>query len=257
MIKIKTPQILYQAICASFCAIVVVSNILSAKMLELPLLELAVPAGLITYPLTFLLSGLVTEIYGAARAKLMVYMALGVSLLSFCMIQMILLLPTGGLDEQMAFQTVLGLSGLRIFSSLVSCMVSQVVDIRLYAAIKRWTGPQLLWLRNNGSACVSQLVDTILIDLIFLWWGLGMSMAAVAPIMLFSYGYKAFFSVAYTPVFYLLVFLIRGGKSEASKEVILFKAHSVAPMGQTVDFQQDHPFRGWKRLHPDPDQSQL
>jgi len=201
-------QILYQTICASFCVIVVVSNILSAKMVTLPLIALNIPAGLITYPLTFLLSDLVTEIFGARRAKLMVYIALAMSLLSFGMIQVGLTLPTNRLDDQKAFQAVLGLSGLRIFSSLISYVTSQIVDIHLYAAIKRWSGPKFLWLRNNGSTCVSQIVDTVMIDLIFLWWGLGMRMVEVAPIMLFSYAYKAFFSLASTPLFYLLVFLI-------------------------------------------------
>jgi len=209
MIRSRTPQILYQVISASFSVIVVLSNILSAKMIILPLIGLTIPAGLITYPLTFLLSDLVTEIFGARRAKWMVYIALGMSLLSFCMIQVGLMLPTNGMEDQKAFQAVLGLSGLRIFSSLISYVTSQIVDIRLYAAIKRWTGPKFLWLRNNGSTCASQIVDTVMIDLIFLWWGLGMPMSEVAPIMLFSYGYKAFFSVACTPLFYLLVFLIR------------------------------------------------
>lgn len=210
MIKSRMLQAIYQVICASFCVIVVISNILSAKMVTLPFLALSIPAGLITYPLTFLLSDLVTEIFGAKKAKLMVYIALAMSLLSFGMIQIALLLPESGFDEQKAFQAVLGLSGLRIFSSLSSYLISQLVDIQLYAAIKQWTGPKFLWLRNNGSTCLSQIVDTVMIDLIFLWWGLGMAMAEVVPIMLFSYAYKAFFSVACTPIFYFLVFLIRG-----------------------------------------------
>ncbi len=210
MIKSKKLPILYQAICASFCVIVVISNILSAKLVALPFLALSIPAGLITYPLTFLLSDLVTEIFGAKRAKLMVYIALAMSLLSFGMIQLAVYLPGSELEEQRAFQVVLGLSGLRIFSSLISYVTSQLVDIQLYAAIRRWTGSKFLWLRNNGSTCVSQIVDTVMIDLIFLWWGLGMTMAEVAPIMVFSYAYKAFFSIACTPLFYFLVFLVRG-----------------------------------------------
>ena len=199
---------IYQVICSSFTVIVVISNILSAKMVALPLLPLSVPAGLITYPLTFLLSDLVTEIFGAAKAKLMVYIAFAMSLLSFMIIQVGLLLPGSG-DER-AFQAILGLTGLRVFSSLISYLTSQIVDVQLYAAIKRWTGPKLLWLRNNGSTCVSQIVDTVMIDsLIFLWWGLGMTMAEVAPIMLFSYIYKASFSIICTPLFYGLVYAVQ------------------------------------------------
>jgi uncharacterized integral membrane protein (TIGR00697 family) len=205
----------------------VLSNILSVKMVALPLLAFSIPAGLITYPLTFLLSDLVTEVFGAKRAKLMVYIALAMSLLSFGVIQVALMLPESGPDEQTAFQTVLGLSGLRIFSSLISYMTSQLVDIQLYAAIKRWTGPKFLWLRNNCSTCVSQIVDTAMIDLIFLWWGLGMTMAEVAPIMLFSYTYKAFFSVACTPIFYLLVFVIRGRWENIKQELPLSSTVSI------------------------------
>jgi queuosine precursor transporter len=205
---------LYYLLITSFSVIVVVSNVLSAKMVVLPLLNLTIPAGLITYPLTFLLSDLVTEIYGVKRAKFMVYTALAMSLLSFGMIQLGLILPTEGNKE---FQVVLGLSGLRIFSSLSSYVISQLAGIQFYMAIKRWTGPNWLWLRNNGATCFSQLIDTLMIDLIFLCWGLGMPFVDVLPIMLFSYAYKAFFSVACTPIFYLIVFLIRREKKSLNK----------------------------------------
>lgn len=215
----KKLPVIYQVVCASFCVIVVLSNIISAKMVALPFLPVGIPAGLIPYPLTFLLSDLVTEIFGATRAKRMVYIALAMCLLSFGLIQLTLWLPASSLDEQKAFHGIMGLSGLRIFASLTSYLMSQLVDIRLYTAIKRWTGPQWMWLRNNGSTCVSQLLDTILVDLIFLWWGLGMAMWDVAVIMLFSYLYKAFFSVACTPVLYLFVFWIRGSRKVSSSLV--------------------------------------
>lgn len=200
---------IYQIIVASFCMIVVVSNIISAKMVLLPFFALVIPAGLITYPLTFLLSDLVTEIFGAKKASTMVYTALAMNLLTVGMIELAILMPAGTQEEQKVFQAVLGLSGLRIFSSLISYVTSQLVDIQLYAWIKKWTGPKFLWLRNNGSTCVSQIVDTVMIDIIYLWWGLGMAMGDIAPIMLFSFAYKSFFSVALTPLFYLLVYTAR------------------------------------------------
>ena len=210
MNKFFKPQTLYQTICAIFCVIVVIANILSAKMIRLPFFDLTIPAGLIFYPITFLLSDLVTEIFGAKKATQMVYTALAMNLLSFAVIQVGLVLPGANVEEHKAFQVTLGFTGLRVFSSLFSYLTSQIIDIQLYAAIKRWTGPKFLWLRNNASTCVSQLVDTVMIDLIFLWWGLGMAMAEVIPIMVFSYLYKALFSIASTPLFYMLVFIIRG-----------------------------------------------
>jgi uncharacterized integral membrane protein (TIGR00697 family) len=201
---------LYQTISAAFCVIVVMSNILSAKMIALPFFTFSIPAGLITYPLTFLLSDLVTEIYGPKRAKLMVYIALAMSLLSFILIQVVLLMPTYETTQQRAFEAFLGLSSIRIFSSLIAYVTSQIADIQLYALLKRKVGLKFLWLRSNGSTWVSQIIDTLVIDILFLYWGLSMPMAEVFPIMLFSYAYKALFSVACTPLFYLGVSWIRG-----------------------------------------------
>lgn len=209
---------LYQIISATFCVLVVMSNIISAKMVQLPFFQdFSIPAGLITYPFTFLLSDLVTEVFGAKKAKQMVYMALGLSLLSFGIIQFALILPASNLLEQNLFAAVLGLSGLRIFSSLTAYLISQLVDIQLYALIKKWTGQKWLWLRNNGSTCISQGVDTVVIDVIYLYLGLGMGWNEVLPIMAFSFAYKAFFSIANTPLFYLSVYLVQSNWSLSLK----------------------------------------
>lgn len=207
--NLRSRPFLYQVSMCCFCVIVIISNLLSAKLVTLPWIELTIPAGLITYPFSLLITDLVTEVFGAKRARFMIYLALAMNLLSLGLIQMALSLPTGGSEEQRAFQIVFGLSGIRIFSSLVAYAVSQVVDVQLYSAIKKWTGSKWLWLRNNGSSLASQLVDTVMIDILFLWWGLGMTMSEVFPIMLFSYLYKAFFSAACTPLFYLLIFFVR------------------------------------------------
>lgn len=209
MIKSPFFQILYQILIAAFCVIVVMSNITSAKLIKLPFYDFSLPAGVLLYPLTFLLSDFVTEIYGAKPAKLMVYIAFVMNLLGFAIIEIILFLPTSNTVEYAAFEMVLGLSGLRIFASLSSYIVSQIIDIQLFALIKSWTGMRFLWLRNNGSACISQVVDTVLIDMIYLYWGLQMEMTVVFPIMLISYVYKVFFRLANTPLFYLCVYLVK------------------------------------------------
>lgn len=211
-IKIKKISLftLYQALSAAFCVIVVLSNILSAKMVKLPLFfDLSIPAGLITYPFTFLITDLVTEVFGPKKAKLMVYVALGMNVLSFGLIHLALILPSSLESESAAFQAVLGLSGLRIFASLTAYIIAQLLDIQLYSQIRQWTGPRFLWVRNNGSTCISQIADTFIVDIIYLYWGLSMGLGEVIPIMGISYAYKAFFSFAITPLFYLSVYLVK------------------------------------------------
>lgn len=205
---IKSPQgSLYSILVAAFTVLVVISNIISAKIVQFPLGNINLPAGLITYPLTFLLSDLVTEIYGARNSKSMVYIAFGMNLLAFAIIELALLLPAASAFDSDPFQVVLGLSGLRVFASLVGYLFSQILDIQLYAWIRSWTGIDYLWLRNNGSSLISQLVDTVLVDLIYLCWGLEMPWQVVFPIMTLSYLYKSLFSMAGTPFLYLCLHL--------------------------------------------------
>lgn len=173
--------ILYQVISAVFCVIAILSNIISAKMISIPFFhDYSIPAGLITYPITFLLANLVTEFYGKNFAKLMIYIALGMNLLSFGIIQLALILPAQSMTNQESFQAIMGLGGLRFFSSLTAYILAQIVDIKLYSLIKRMTGSRFLWLRNNLSTWTSQIIDTFVIDLIFLYWGLGMGFKQVA-----------------------------------------------------------------------------
>lgn len=215
---------LYLWMCSTFCILVVMSNLISAKMVKFSFMDLAIPAGILTYPFTFLLGDLVTEFFGVKKAKQMVYVALGMSLVSLGMIYLALKLPSAENAHQVAFQAVLGLSGWRIFSSLTAYVISQLVDIQVYAWIKRWTGLRWLWLRNNGSTCLSQLLDTIIVDILYLYLGLGMAFSQVLPIILISYAYKVFFSIANTPLFYLCVNLIRSEWKKINFEPLLRKS---------------------------------
>ena len=198
-----------------FCLIVVVGNIISAKMITLPLCDLTASAGLVVYPLTFFLSDFVTEIYGARRAKEMVLHAFGLSLLSYLLIKIALILPGAQETNTRHFEEILGINGVLLFASLTAYFVSQRLDIHLYALIKRWTGERHLWLRNNGSTFLAQLVDTAIVNVIFYHFGLGFGMDLVIPIMIFSYFYKCSFSVVLTPMFYVFVRFFRrpNGKS--------------------------------------------
>jgi uncharacterized integral membrane protein (TIGR00697 family) len=218
MNKDKLPVGYYPLICASFCLITLLSNIISAKMISVPFLQLNIPAGLLTYPLTFLLSDLITETQGAKKAKEMIYIGLGVNLLAFILIKFFLFLTSIVPDNQVPFKDILQLSGFRIFSSLTAYLFAQIIGIQIYTLIKTFTGPRLLWLRSNGSACVSQLADSIVIDLLYFYWGLGMSFTSVVPIIIFSFGYKTFFNISTTPLFYFAIYLLKNRNIKQARE---------------------------------------
>lgn len=193
-------------ITAAFAVIVVISNAISAKLIALPFFtDFAIPAGMITYPFTFLLSDLMTELYGEKEGRTMVWTALLLSLLSVVIIETAIHLPSSDPALQKAFKSVLGLNGWAVIASLTAYTLSQTLDVKLYAWIRSLTGDKMLWLRNNGSTLVSQIVDTITVNWIFLYWGIGLEPAAIFQVMLFSYFYKASFSIFTTPFYYLLV----------------------------------------------------
>lgn len=198
---------LYVSICAAFSVIAVVTNLLSSKMVVLG--GFAIPFGILTYPLTFLLSDLVTEIFGSQKARAMVYTGMACSLLSLGIVQCALHLPAADAEMQQAWYKVLDISKFVILGSLTAYIIGQILDIQLYAQIKRWTGERFLWLRCNGSTLLSQMVDTLIVNTVHLYWGLELDYPTVVQIMLFSYCYKAFISMANTPLFYLLVYLAR------------------------------------------------
>jgi uncharacterized integral membrane protein (TIGR00697 family) len=198
---------LYHWLATSFCLIVVVSNVISAKMVPLPFFDnFLIPAGLITYPFTFILSDLVTELYDAAHAKRMVLLALGISLLAYLLFQLAMWLPSSDKEVHAAFHIVFGWNGLLVAASLAAFVTAQILDVQIYAWIKKWTGTGQLWLRNNGSTLLSQVVDTLMVNMIHLFWARSFPLETVLQIMALGYAYKAALSVANTPIFYLLVF---------------------------------------------------
>ena len=179
-------------------------------MVKVPFFEhFSVPAGLVTYPLTFFLCDFVTEVFGSEKAKKMVYHTFGMSLLAYLIIKVALLLPSSNLENQRHCEEVLGLNGIIVMASLSAYVVSQTLDIKLFTWIKKWTGPNFLWMRTNGSTLIAQLIDTAIVHLIHFKLGLGLEMAVILPMMAFAYFYKCSFSLVLTPLFYFFVFLFK------------------------------------------------
>ena len=79
---------MYKIFISLFSVIVVMSNIISTKFFQLPFFDLPLPAGILLYPVSLILTDLVTELYGAAKARLMIWTAFGMSLLSLGILEL-------------------------------------------------------------------------------------------------------------------------------------------------------------------------
>lgn len=181
-----------------FSVIVVMSNLISTTLFSA--WGLSLPAGILLYPISLLITDLVTELYGTVKARQMIWIAFSMSLLSLGILEITFLLPGSDLLKQ-----ALGKNGWVVMGSLIAYLFGQMLDVKLYAAIKRWTGGRFLWLRNTGSMLISQLVDTFIVNWIYLYFGLGFAVETVLQVILFSYLFKAAFSVINIPLYYYLV----------------------------------------------------
>jgi len=201
---------LYIILCCIFVTLVSVTNAISTKLIFISFVGFSVPAGLISYPFTFVISDLITEVYGGDRAKFLVKIALGINLLSLAIIQLAMVLPSQDIEMADAFTKVFHGNLYVVLGSLTAYFFSQMLDINLYEKIKKQTGSKYIWLRNNISTLLAQAVDTVIVFSIYLWWGLGLSGSEVIQMMLFAYLYKAVISVLDTPLLYLSLYLIKG-----------------------------------------------
>lgn len=177
--------------------------------------SITLTSGLITYPLTFLLTDIVSEIWGRRRASFMVALGFVMSLLMLATIWVARELPvsafwtveamgvTDSAETQRAFETTFYFPGLLLFASMTAYLVAQLFDVRLYHFWWRVTGGRFMWIRNNGSTMISQLVDTIIVNGIYLRWGLEMEWKTIATIIIAVYFCKLILAIIDTPLIYI------------------------------------------------------
>jgi len=142
-------------------------------------LTFAVAVGVLPYPLTFLCTDFISELYGRRRASAVVWVGLLLNLWVVAVLWIGGALPgfeavdpaTGELLRDEAgrlpvFYEVRRLAFSAVAASMIAYLVAQLVDVHVFHFWKRVTGGRHLWLRNNGSTLVSQLVDTTAVILI-------------------------------------------------------------------------------------------
>ena len=216
-------ELLYLFLASTFSVVLVLTNVIGIKLFVNPLNpESALTAGLITYPLTFLMTDLVSELYGAKRANYMVILGFLMSLVMLIITQLAVALPPhpawvppeGAFFDtlegyQRGFASVFALNGVLLFASMSAYLAAQLIDVWLYHCWKRVTQGRHLWLRNNGSTLFSQLVDTFIVGTLFLCWGLGLDWSLALSIMIGNYTVKLLIALCDTPLIYLSVWGIR------------------------------------------------
>ena len=215
--------LIYVILCGIFISCLIAANLIFLKFFEfnIPLLDITFTqsVGLLAYPITFLITDIVSEIYGRKKANYLVISGIISSIIVLFLIYVADSVPAASFStpendkvDNATFNLVFGQFGVAMAASLFTFLVCQLIDIRIFHFWKKLTKGKYLWLRNNFSTITSQLIDTFLILFLLMtlnpeeglenWYDLK---------LLFVNGFifKILVALVDTPLLYISVFLFR------------------------------------------------
>ena len=182
-------------------------------------------AGVLLWPIVFVLTDIINEYFGHRGVKVLSYAAAALICYAFVMIYWSISLDpndwwqyeSGKLnpdpahqisDMDLAFRKILGQGLWIIVGSLIAFLIGQIVDVFTFHKIKAITGEKKIWLRATGSTLVSQFIDSFVVLFVAFYIGADWDLVRVIAIGLVNYTYKFILAIALTPVIYLAHHLI-------------------------------------------------
>ena len=211
-------QRIYLLLGALFITSLVVSNLIFQKffywypfhleVFGVKLFELSV--GILPYPITFLITDLISEIYGKKRANDIVVTGIFASLFSLGIVLVSNYAPATNWSKvtDPMFSTVFGNTAIAVFASMLAYLFAQFIDIQIYHFWKRLTKGKHLWLRNNGSTFSSQFIDTLTILLLLCSFDI-IAWEKFKGLLVAGFLFKVLIAACDTPFLYLGVYLFR------------------------------------------------
>jgi uncharacterized integral membrane protein (TIGR00697 family) len=195
---------LYITLSALFVGALVVTNLIANKFVSVDLgfKTFYISVGILPYPITFLVTDLMSEVYGKKSTQKVVVAGFIASV--FVLFALWLGNQFNAIEgspvSDGVYETVFQSAWRVILSSMVAYLAAQFIDIRVYHFWKEKTQGKHLWLRNNGSTIISQLVDTSLV-VIVLFYG-KMSWPQMGQLILDGWIFKMLIALADTPLMY-------------------------------------------------------
>ena len=202
----------YLILSGIFIASLITCNLIANKFVtvDLGFKVFVVSAGILPYPITFLVTDLISELYGQKKANLVViagFFASMVVLLFLWLGGQFNAIPDSIVTDEV-YNSVFRNAWRIIAASMVAYLFAQVVDVRIFHFWKKLTNGKHLWLRNNASTVVSQLLDTILVICILFFgvWGTDQIFSAIID----GWTFKMLMALIDTPIIYGIIYLLKG-----------------------------------------------
>lgn len=183
-----------------FVTSLVVSNIVAGKVIDI--FGLIVPAAVVAYPLTFLCTDVIGEIWGKEEANRTVKRGILMQLFSLLLITIAIALPSASFATEYSsnLKVVLGQNVRFVLASLTAYILAQSNDVFIFHKLKEKFGGKHKWLRNNASTMLSQLIDTSIFITIGFWG----TVPSLITMIMSQYVVKFCLALLDTPFFYLL-----------------------------------------------------
>ena len=169
-----------------------------------------ISVGILPYPVTFLVTDIISEIYGRRRANQVVLSGLVASLFVMLIVLVADAVPQTDWSPVSGdlFHKVFGLFGPAVLASMGAYLAAQYIDIRVYHFWKKLTSGRHLWLRNNGSTIFSQLVDTALVLMLLSFAG-AIEWSRFWSLLESGFLFKVLAALVDTPILYGAVWILR------------------------------------------------
>ena len=202
---------LYIILVGIFIASLVTCNLIANKFVTINLgfKVFIVSAGILPYPLTFLVTDLISEIYGQKKANLAVFSGFVASIfvLSFLWLGAQFNSIPNSIIDDFTYNAVFQNAWRLITASMAAYLFAQFIDVRVFHFWKKLTNGKHLWLRNNGSTIASQLIDTTLvISILFVGvWDANQILSAIIDGWIF----KMLMALLDTPIIYAIIYFLK------------------------------------------------
>jgi uncharacterized integral membrane protein (TIGR00697 family) len=210
--KLLAHQI-YLILATLFITALVVSNLIFQKFFTwnpFGWYHFELSVGILPYPITFIITDIISEIYGRKKANKVVIAGIFASLFAL----LIILVADGAPATQWSpvsddmYHKVFGFSAIAVFSSMMAYLVAQFVDIKIYHFWKKLTKSKYLWMRNNFSTMSSQFLDTFTV-LVLLCSFKVIEWDLFSKLLINGYLFKVIIALFDTPFIYAAVYYFR------------------------------------------------
>ena len=196
-----------------FIAALVASNLIFQKFFywdAFGLYRFELSVGILPYPITFLITDVISEIYGRKKANQVVIAGIFASFFSMGILLVANYLPAiaNSPISNDTFTQVFGLSPIAVLASMLAYLIAQFVDIRIFHFWKRLTKGKHLWLRNNFSTFASQFIDTFTVLFLLCSFKV-LPWEMFSSLLVSGFLFKVLVALLDTPILYAIVYLFR------------------------------------------------